>query len=938
MVCRLRRLRCLPSTRRRSCSRASRRSPASSSSTTPPPGSRSPTGSWSTAATSAGSRPSTYEATLAFNLGDGYPIGVFVPFGVGVELLGTDAAWLIQPYIAFAAGLLALALWSLAPAARSHRRALRAASGVRRRPAGAALRLLPLGRGQGGRCGGPDRRHGGARRCGRSSARGPWRRLSAPVLVGCGARRRPERGRPDLAGADPGRRRDPAGSRDRRAGGGAARAPARSRGVAVLSVPLAISGALLPPTSSPLTDHAARGNLIAPLEPAQAAGIWISGDFRLDPAQPLITYLLIGVVCFAAVAGLVWAARSRAARTADLRARQPRSCAASCSLWSARPGSTARRWRPPRRRSRSRRCSRSAGSAASGRRLAAGARGVGGRRRRALVERARLRDVSLAPHDQLAELEQIGERVAGEGPTLMTEYEPYGVRHFLRDSDAEGISELRRHTVPLTRRQPRREGLRRRHRCASTRRRSPSSAPSWCAARLRRAARPPPTSSLWRGRYYEVWQRDRATARAAGAARARATTSTPTACPSCAAVRDLAAQGDLVAAPRIGPHIVPLSQTSYPRSWSMPQTRFEPVPTGAGTIAADVRVSRSATYEIWLGGSLRPRVDLVVDGRAGRLGPRSSSTTSAATSALARPSSTPGVHRIADPLPRRRPAPGQRGHRASAIGPLVLSPRRAADSSLVRVPAADADSLCGKAWDWIEVGVEITNRAHRGCDRGRHRPRGRRRHGPRRRLDRRPRAARDLPRARRLRHRRDLGARRLQPRPRARRGAGGDRWLGALGAARVALVGSADPVRRARASCAASPARSGSCSWRAACRPSAARPPSAPRSSCCRASSARSAARRPSGPPPARSARRSGPALGGLLTELISWQSIFLLQVPIAIVCGAALAGRRPRASARRDGSPPSVGRPAARTSPRTPPWRSSPRRWRRRSSSSSCC
>jgi MFS family permease len=34
-----------------------------------------------------------------------------------------------------------------------------------------------------------------------------------------------------------------------------------------------------------------------------------------------------------------------------------------------------------------------------------------------------------------------------------------------------------------------------------------------------------------------------------------------------------------------------------------------------------------------------------------------------------------------------------------------------------------------------------------------------------------------------------------------------------------------------------------------------------------------------------------GPGLGGLLTELISWQSIFLVQVPVAIFCGAVLAG-----------------------------------------------
>ena len=34
-----------------------------------------------------------------------------------------------------------------------------------------------------------------------------------------------------------------------------------------------------------------------------------------------------------------------------------------------------------------------------------------------------------------------------------------------------------------------------------------------------------------------------------------------------------------------------------------------------------------------------------------------------------------------------------------------------------------------------------------------------------------------------------------------------------------------------------------------------------------------------------------GPGIGGLLTELISWQSIFFVQVPIAIVCGSVLLG-----------------------------------------------
>ena len=80
-----------------------------------------------------------------------------------------------------------------------------------------------------------------------------------------------------------------------------------------------------------------------------------------------------------------------------------------------------------------------------------------------------------------------------------------------------------------------------------------------------------------------------------------------------------------------------------------------------------------------------------------------------------------------------------------------------------------------------------------------------------------------------------------------------------------------------------------------------------------------------------------GPGIGGLLTELISWQSIFFVQVPVAISCGAVLPAPRGW-SARASGSRPSGSRAGARISPRTPPWPWSPRRSRRRSSSSSCC
>src|SRR4030095_14557139 len=92
----------------------------------------------------------------------------------------------------------------------------------------------------------------------------------------------------------------------------------------------------------------------------------------------------------------------------------------------------------------------------------------------------------------------------------MTESQPYGVRHFLRRLDPEGVSELRRRAIVL------REG-----RTASkgeyfdldrvrlqdllvyrtlVLRRSPS------------ASRPPaPYGLAWKGRWYDVWERDTST-------------------------------------------------------------------------------------------------------------------------------------------------------------------------------------------------------------------------------------------------------------------------------------------------------------------------------------------------------------------------------------------------------------------------------------------
>ena len=117
-----------------------------------------------------------------------------------------------------------------------------------------------------------------------------------------------------------------------------------------------------------------------------------------------------------------------------------------------------------------------------------------------------LGEASLAPRGALRELETIGNTFAGQGPALMTDYQPYGVRHFLRRLDAEGASELRRRPVPL------RDGrLLGKGEYADLAAFASDAVLVYRTLVLRRDlpfSRPPADYRLvWRGRVYEVWQR-----------------------------------------------------------------------------------------------------------------------------------------------------------------------------------------------------------------------------------------------------------------------------------------------------------------------------------------------------------------------------------------------------------------------------------------------
>ncbi len=154
----------------------------------------------------SGLAPSTYQLTLAFNLGNGYPVGAFLALGVGHQLAGQDLAWVIAPYMALVAVILASSLYAVvspllsrSPAARDR--------GVPGSPVGPALRLLPLGRDQGAERGGADRHRRRPRRLGDAGAA----RRALARSAHRGERRRgggPERRRRGVAGADHADRRD----------------------------------------------------------------------------------------------------------------------------------------------------------------------------------------------------------------------------------------------------------------------------------------------------------------------------------------------------------------------------------------------------------------------------------------------------------------------------------------------------------------------------------------------------------------------------------------------------------------------------------------------------------------------------------------------------------------------------------------------------------
>jgi len=649
----------------------------------------------------AGLAPSTYEATLNTSLAYGYPLGSLLPLGVSRPLVSEDAAWLWQPYLAFLAALLALGLYQLV-------------SGLLRSPGLRALSAF----------------------VGAQAALlygyalwGGVKELATAVMIVLGAGLIPV----TVRNLDSARTVLPLALTCAAivgvlsVGGAGWLGPLLAAGLLLAlrsagikgavrgSVALVVAAGLLAiPSfvaamewlshSGAFTSSNEYANLLRRLSWLQVFGIWPNGDFRTPPTSLDATRVLVGVAALAAGLALVLALRARTWELPIAVATAVVGPALYVSVGSPWVGAKAL-------------------ASASPVILAAALAGAGavfetGRRVEGAVVAGvvaagvlwsnvlQYHEVFLAPSTRLAELATIGGRFGGQGPTLMTEFEAYGARHFLRNMDAEAAAELRRHFIYLRSGGVAAFGV------------SPDIDEIQLDAVLhyrtlvvRRSgvgSRPPSIYALaWSGRYYEVWQRPEGPSpileHFSLGSRLQ-----PAALPACGEVIRLAqlaaANNGLLAAVERPPAIVieadgtlgvPTSFSSYGED---PKVLYATKPI---SIEASFTAPASGRYGIWVGGLWRARLEAWVDGK----------WIGSARDVLAWPSNFvelgrvrlgPGAHLLRIRYSGPDLHPGSAGTPGFGLGPFAVG-EGTGNRRVTYVQPSNSRSLCGRPLDWIEA-------------------------------------------------------------------------------------------------------------------------------------------------------------------------------------------------------------------------------------------
>ncbi len=336
-------------------------------------------------------------------------------------------------------------------------------------------------------------------------------------------------------------------------------------------------------------------------------------------------------------------------------------------------------------------------------------------------------DVLLAPRSRLAELQHIGGLVAGKGPTLIDDYEVYADRHFLRSGAPVEPAEYRSVTLPL-----RNGAILTKSAWADLDSFAPATLEPYRSIVLARSpaqSRPPSLYDLvWRGRYYELWQRPaRPTSRLLShvpygesnklpycgvaqnrpGAEAPLCSANPAAIPSCTQIERLGStaareHADLVAYQRPQPVVARGDQTRWPASWTHDPASRTLYPNTPGTALAQIRVFGDQDYEVWFGGSFSRGFEVSVDGRfLGRV--KDELLDIGEYAPVGEVYLTPGVHVFALTYPHADLTPGSGDNQQTSLSAISLQPLSRPRAQLLRVAPAQARSLCGRSLDWVEI-------------------------------------------------------------------------------------------------------------------------------------------------------------------------------------------------------------------------------------------
>jgi hypothetical protein len=222
-------------------------------------------------------------------------------------------------------------------------------------------------------------------------------------------------------------------------------------------------------------------------------------------------------------------------------------------------------------------------------------------------------------------------------------------------------------------------------------------------------SRPPSAyEQVWEGEHYAIWEntgRDVAAHRVLGP-----DVLDQSAEVSCEGIEELVAEagvedGRLAFVERSPGPLLELTDMEYSSAWGP----FENYPgaltfQGPGAATGTVEVEEGQRFELWLEGSVSRAIDVEVDGRPvgeveGHL------NNPGAFLSVGDVTLRPGSHEVRISMGGGTLAPGDAGYGLGLrhIGPLVFSPAGEVGREVQTVALDEAESLCGRRLDWVEV-------------------------------------------------------------------------------------------------------------------------------------------------------------------------------------------------------------------------------------------